>query len=236
MLNLYTETAFQVTPATAASVVHLHVPRKNGSYDKIKSSSKKSGGGKAFVKDEQTYSSHVLAAQSSIYFREAKTYPRTFYWKVVNSGDVLEVQCADFARSESDTKEAYLTLRFEFQDPITPQGVAFADLNNSDEVHAFVCTTKNEIFNLRIPTNVFRDAQVLHDENLSHWCQPLDSSALNIDTVHRIYASSPLVVFVAFASGRLQRLRRKSVQDDWAQDNYDDRSWGASIRGLVGRG
>ncbi|KIW67865.1 hypothetical protein PV04_07083 [Phialophora macrospora] len=236
MLSLYTETAFQVTPATPASVVNLQIPRANGSYDKSKYSSKKPGDGKAFSKDEQAYSSHILASQSSIYFRESKTYPRTFYWKVVNNGRVLEVQCADFARSEGDTKEAFLTLRFEFQDQIAPCGVTFADLDNSEEIHAFVCTLKNEVFNLCIPTNAFRTTQVLQDENLSRWCQPMESSTLSIDTVHRIYASSPLDVFISFAGGRIQRLRRESVQGDWQQTNYDDRSWGASIRGLVSRG
>ncbi|OCT52313.1 hypothetical protein CLCR_07914 [Cladophialophora carrionii] len=236
MLYLYTETAFQVIPATTASVVNLQIPRANGSYDKSKFSSKKPGDSKAFTKDERTYSSHILASQSSIYFRESKSYPRTFYWKVVDNGKVLEVQCADFARSEGDTKEAYLTLRFEFQDQIAPCGVTFADLDNGDEIHAFVCTLKNEIFNLCIPTNAFRYARILQDENLSQWCQSMESSTLSIDTVHRIYASSPLDVFISFASGRIQRLRREAVQEDWVQTNYDDRSWGASIRGLVGRG
>ena len=233
MLNLYTETAFQVTPATSTSVVHLQVPRKNGSYDKSKFSLSKAGDSKASARDEKSFTSQTLASQSSIYFRESKTYPRTFYWKVVNGGKVLETQCADLARSETDTKEAYLTLRFEFQDPISPSGVSFADLSNSDDIHAFICTIKNEIFNLRIPTNAFRKPEVLHNENLAQWCQPMESSSLGIDTAHRLYASSPRVVFVSYASGRIQRFRRKSVQEPWVQDNYDDQSWYGSIRELV---
>lgn len=235
MLNLYTETAFQVVPATPASVVPLRIPRKNGSYDKSKFS-KEPTDKRTSTKDEQTYISQVLAAQSSIYFRECKSYPRSFYWRVVNNGKVLEVQCADLARSESDLKEAYVTHRFEFQDPIASHGVNFADLENGNEIHAFINSTKNEVFNLCIPTNAFRDSQILKTENISQWCQSVDSSTLGIDTVHRIYASSPLVIFISFASGRIQRLRRRAVQEQWTQDNYDDRSWGASIRGLVGRG
>ncbi|OQV05409.1 hypothetical protein CLAIMM_10157 [Cladophialophora immunda] len=235
MLNLYTETAFQVTAPSADSVIRLRVPRKNGSYDKPKSSSSRSENGRAWRSDQHSYSSHVLASQSSIYFRASKTYPRTFYWKVVNNGRVLHVQCADFARSEADLHEAYLTLQFEFQDQIIPRGVTFADSENIDEISAFVCTDRNEIFNLRMPTSAFRDSHVLQSENLSQWCQPLESSTLGIDTVYRIYANTPLVVVISFASGRLQRLKRRSVHDSWEQDNYDDRSWGASIRGLVGR-
>ena len=234
MLNLYTETAFQVAPATPASIINLRVPRKNGSYDKSRFS--KIGEAQASAKDEEAYVSQILASQSSIYFRESKTYPRTFYWKVVNSGRTLQVQCADLARSENDTKEAYLTLRFDFQDPIAPSGVSFADSNNTDEIHVFVHTSKNEIFNLRISTDAFRDSKSLHNDNLTQWCQPLDSSSLGIDTAHRIYASSPLVIFISFTSGKLQRLRRRSVQEPWAQDNYDDRSWGSSLGRLVSMG
>lgn len=233
MLNLYTETAFQVTAATTASVADLRIPRKNGSYDRSKYSSNQSDEHRTSTSDEQTYSSRILASQSSIFFRESKSYPRTFHWKVVNNGKILEVRCADFARAEGETKEAYFTLRFEFQDKIASRGVVFVDSENSDDIHAFVCTSKNEVFNLRLPTSAFRDSSVLADADLEQWCQPLESSTLGIDTVYRIYASSPLVVFISFASGKIQRLSRRSVGGDWTQDNYDDRTWGASFRGLM---
>ncbi|KIW91039.1 uncharacterized protein Z519_07933 [Cladophialophora bantiana CBS 173.52] len=235
MLNLYTETAFQVNPPTADSVLHLQVPRKNGSFDKPKSSSTRFKDGRTWTSDQESYSSRFLASQSSIYFRASKTYPRTFYWKVVNNERVLQVQCADLARGEAEVDEAYLTIEFEFQDEIIPRGVTFADLENAEEINVFVCTNKNEIFNLRVPTAAFRDLRVLQTENIGQWCQPLESSTLGIDTVYRIHSITPLVVLISFASGRLQRLKRRSGQDDWEQDNYDDRSWGASIRGLVGR-
>ncbi|OAP54504.1 hypothetical protein AYL99_10952 [Fonsecaea erecta] len=235
MLNLYTETAFQVTPAAADSVTHLRVPRKNGLYDKTKSASTRAENGRASRNDQSSYFSQFLASQSSIYFRASKTYPRTFYWKVVNNGKVLQIQCADFARSEADLNEAYLTIQFEFQDQIIPRGVTFADLENLDEISIFVCTDKNEIFNLRVPMRAFHDSRILQSENLNQWCQPLESSTLGIDKVYRIYANTSLVVIISFAGGRLQRLKRRSLHDSWEQDNYDDRSWGASIRGLVTR-
>lgn len=235
MLNLYTETAFQVTPATAASVIQISIPRKNGSYDKSKFSSLRNNDARAFTKDEQTFASHILASQSSIHTRRSATHPRTFYWKVVNKGRVLEVRCADLARNETDLREAYYTLRFEFQDDIIPRGVTFADLESSDEIHAFVCTKKNEIFNLRLPAVAFRDPNYLQVEPLNQFCKPLESSALGIDTVHHVYASSPLVVFISFASGKVQRLTRRSGHEVWQQDNYDDRTWGASLRGIVTR-
>lgn len=235
MLNLYTEIAFKVTPATPSSTSSLQIPRKNGSYDKSRSSSSRQNSTKASTKDEQAFADHVLASQSSIYFRQAKSYPRTFYWNVVNNGRILQVQCADLARSEADVKEAYFTLQFEFQDKIVPRGVTFADLDTGDEIHVFICTTKNEAFNLRLPTAVFRDPDLLRSENLKQWCRPLDSSSLDINTVHHIWASSPLEIFISFSSGKLQRSTRRSPEGSWKHEIYDDRPWGASIRGIVTR-
>lgn len=235
MLNLYTETAFEVTPATRASVAHLQIPRKNGSYDRSKFSSTRQTNAKTFAKDERTFSDNVLASQSSIYFRQAKSYPRTFYWSVINNGRTLQIQCADYARSETDVKEAYYTLQFEFQEQINPRGVTFADLDASDEIHAFVCTDKNEIFNLRLPTSAFADPQSLQNEGIKQWCRPLDTSSLDINTVHHLWANTPLEVFISFTNGKLQRSTRRSIDGSWKHDIYDDRTWGASVRGIVSR-
>ncbi|KAK6369541.1 hypothetical protein LTS17_009447 [Exophiala oligosperma] len=235
MLNLYTETAFEVTPATQASIVNLQIPRKNGSYNKSKFSVNRSSHVNTSTKDEKSFSTHILSSQSSIYFRQSKSYPRTFHWKVVNSGRTLEIQCADLARSESDLKEAYYTLRFDLQDEIIPRGVAFADLDSGDDLHAFVCTSKNELFHVHLPTSAFRDAEVLRNDNLGDWCKPVDSSSLDINTVHHVWASSPLEFFLSFTSGKIQRSSRRSVDGHWKHDIYDDKTWGASIRGIVSR-
>jgi nuclear pore complex protein Nup160 len=132
-------------------------------------------------------------------------------------------------------KEAYFTLRLEFQDQILPGGVAFADLETNDEIHAFVGTDRDEIFDLRLPTHAFRDAEALSPENIGHWCEPFQSSSLDINTVHRIWANSPLEVFISFTSGKLQKSTRRSLGGSWKHDIYDDRTWGASIRGIVSR-
>jgi len=233
MLNLYTESAFEVIPATSTSTAEFEIPRKNGSFDQSRSPSKRQPRRKEFPLDEETFITQNLASESSIYFRQSKTYPRTFYWSVLNDGRTLHVQCADLARSESDTKEAYFVLRFGFQDPIVHRGVTFADLENGDDLHAFVCTNKNEIFNLQIPPTAFRDPSILTSTSIQSWCKPLDSSSLKLHTAHYLYASTPLEVFISFTNGKLQRLKRRSGDDTWVEDNYDDRSWGASIRGMV---
>ncbi|KIV88460.1 hypothetical protein PV10_08143 [Exophiala mesophila] len=234
MLNLYTETAFQVTPPTSASLVEFHIPRKNGSLDKARSPSKRHHTKSPnWPQDEATFSSRHLASESSIYFRKSKTYPRVFLWSILRRSRALQVQCADLARSESDRKEAYFTLQFEFQDDIVPRAVAFADSENGDDLHAFVATTRNELFNLIIHPTAFRDPSILQSSPQPTWVKILDSSALRLHTVHHLHAANPLEIFASFTNGRLQRLKRRAGEDHWSEDNYDEKTWGESLRGIV---
>jgi len=235
MLNLYTETAFHVNAPTPGSLLEFQIPRKNGSYNKPPQTRlQRDDEARRHCRSEQTFVKEYLASQSSIYFRQAKTYPRTFLWRVVSDDRVLQVQCADVARSETNLKEAYLTLSFAFQDQIIPRGVAWADLDSRDELHVFVCTSRNEIFHLRLPTSAFGDRDAL-GQDVPRWCKPLDISSLTIDVAHHIYASTPQEFFISFVSGRIQRLTRRSKDEHWTQENYDDKTWGASLRGIVGR-
>ena len=232
MLNLYTETAAQAAPATISSVIDFSIPRKNGSYDRSRYSAKSTD---THTKDEQDYTSHYLASAGDIYFRESKAHqPRSVLWRVTGQQRVLELFPADLSRSEDDTKEAHLTLRFAFQDPILPAGVAITDSDAEAGIHAFICTTKNEIFHLRIHPDAFRTADAISTD-IGQWCSALEISSLSIETVFRLHAHSPLEVIICYTSGKLQRLQRKRDGSTWTPENYDDRTWGASLRGIVGR-
>lgn len=224
MLNLYTETSFQVGLTTSSSQLNFQIPRLDGSHRKSKYSTSR----KSAPRNEASFTEQYAATQSSIYFRQAKAYPRTFLWRVLSDDKVLEVQCADLARSENDKEEAYLTLSFTFQDPIIPAGVSFTDSEKGDEVHAFVCTSQNEIFNLRLPTMLFRNPTA--SQNVSQWCKPVQISSLTMsDHVHHVYAATPFQFFLSFKSGRLQKLERRGNTENWTQLNYNDKGWGASF-------
>ena len=117
MLNLYTEVAFQAAPPTPASIQEFQIPRKNGSYDKSKYSDRTR---EPHTKNERDYVAHHLASASDFYFREHKIGPRCILWRVVGESTTLELHPADLARSENETNEAHITLRFSFQDAILP--------------------------------------------------------------------------------------------------------------------
>ena len=152
----------------------------------------------------------------------------------MNDDRVLEIRCADLARSEHDQKEAYLTLSIEFQDSIISGGVALADADNADILCIFVITTSRELHTLSLPTEVFRNNKVTTADFRAQ-CRTVVPSSFTIDQPHRLYANTPFELFIAFDSGRLQRLSKTAEGRDWTQDIYDDRTWTASVRGMLNR-
>lgn len=233
MLNLYTETAAQTAPATPSSALEFPIPRKDGSYDRSKYSPPTKD---SHTRDERDYASHHLATAGNIHFRESKGHqPRCILWRITGDKRVLELSPADLARSQDDIKEAHLTLRFTFQDAILPAGIAITDSEAEAELHAFICTNKNEIFHLRIHPDAFRSADAISSD-VGRWCSALEISSLSIESIFRIHAHTPFEVVISYTSGKLQRLQRKTNGHIWIPENYDDRTWGASLRGFVARG
>ncbi len=235
MLNLYRGTPVQVKPSTPSSTVYLQIPFQEGSFRRSRNATSNTAADLArSAKNEKSFTRQYLASQSSIYFRSSKAYPRSFYWKVIGEDKVLEVRCADLTRSEHDQKEAHLTLKFEFQESIISNGVAFADPDNADILTIFVITSNKELHTLLLPTEFFRNTKASAG-NVCQWCSTIVPSSFMIDNPHRLYANTPFELFISFESGRLQRLTRTAEEKEWTQDNYDDKTWTASIRGMVSR-
>lgn len=236
MLNLYVETAAHLAPSTSNSVVTLPLPSTSTLQIRSRTTPTRPRNtvNVPEAKDEACYAEQSLASQGSIYFRSSKTYPRTFIWRVLEGNKILELRCADLARSEHETDEAHLTVRFEVQDLIVPGGVALSDAEGQDVMHVFIVTLKKELHTLAVPLDFFRKADASNGDN-RRWCKTFVPSSFTIDTPHRLYSHTPFELFVSLDSGRLQRLTRKAEDDGshWIQDSFDDSSWGTSLRSIV---
>ena len=227
MYRLYAEVAVPVRPITLNACVQIELP--SSSHVQTTTSTQSSQ-----PTDEESFAQQYLATEASVYHRKSKNFSRSFLWRVLKERTCLEIQCVDTAKSASDTNEAYLTLRLFFQHNILPQGVAFADTEQTEGLTAFVLTEGRELYTFSLDNSYFRSKESI-PKDLSSWCQIESPSSLTIDNPHLLYATSPYEIFISFESGRLQRLKRKSDDQPWKQDNYDDRTWGSSLRGIVSR-
>ncbi|OJD18842.1 hypothetical protein AJ78_01175 [Emergomyces pasteurianus Ep9510] len=121
MLKIYKETKVDTRPTAPASIVNIPIPsssqgHSNPQQRRTKFSLLHSTSTAAHLddttKDEDAFAKRYLATQGSVYFRQRKTYPRSFLWRVVGGNDdgdddrFLEIQSVDLTKSASESMGA----------------------------------------------------------------------------------------------------------------------------------
>lgn len=253
MAKIYKETKVDVRPVEADTIVDIEIPTAENAQRRVRVSLSSGAAryDKTPIKDDEDFARRYLATQGSIYFRQRKIYPRTFLWRVVNDSTVLEIQSADVSKSIVDKHEANLTLRLDFQEAIIPSGVALADTEDHEVLNVFVLTTSRRLHTITLRPEFFRRVSSI-DENIQDWCKSFIPSPLTFTNPHRLHACSTTALFIALDSGALLRLTRRAGDDGelefwkykfslikgligshWSQITFDEKTWGASLRGYV---
>lgn len=259
MAKIYKETKVDVRPIEANAIVDIEIPTAENAQQRVRISlsSGTARDENTPIKDDEDFARRYLATQGSVYFRQRKIYPRTFLWRVVNDSTVLEIQSTDVSKSIVDRHEANLTLRLDFQEAIIPCGVALADAEDHEALNVFVLTTSRRLHTITLRPEFFRRVSSI-DENIQDWCKSFIPSPLTFTNPHRLHACSTTQLFIALDSGALLRLTRRAGDDGklisipppscarfffllvrfligshWSQITFDEKTWGASLRGYV---
>ncbi|KAL2832135.1 nucleoporin Nup120/160-domain-containing protein [Aspergillus cavernicola] len=235
MAKIYKDTQVDLRPYSPSTVVNIPIPTQTSPQNRARFAiSSLTGLDEITAKDEEEFANRYLATQGSVYFRKRNVYPRAFLWRVVNENKVLEIQCVDLTKGGFETHEYNVTLRLNFQEEILPSGVALADLEEHDVLNVFVITASKELHTLALRPEFFRRAASI-DENISDWCKSCLPAPLTFTHPHRLHASSTLELFISLDNGALLRLTRRAADDgsNWNPLTLDERTWGASLRGLV---
>ncbi|KAL4741422.1 nucleoporin Nup120/160-domain-containing protein, partial [Aspergillus similis] len=235
MAKIYKDTQVDLRPYSPSTIVNIPIPTQTGSQNRARFTiSSLTDLVEPTAKDEDEFARRYIATQGSVYFRKRNVYPRAFLWRVVNESKVLEIQCVDLTKGGIENHEYNLTLRLDFQEKIVPSGVALADLEDHDVFNLFVITASKELHTLALRPEFFRKPASI-DQNISDWCKTYIPAPLAFSHPHRLHASSPLELFISLDSGALLRLTRRAADDgsNWSPLTLDERTWGASLRGLV---
>ncbi|EDN06874.1 conserved hypothetical protein [Histoplasma mississippiense (nom. inval.)] len=232
MLKIYKETRVDTRQTAPASIVNIPIPSSSNGHGnpqqrRTKFSLLPSTSNTAYsddtTKDEDTFVKRYLASQGAVYFRQRKTYPRSFLWRVVGGSDdgddrFLEIKSVDLTKgaSESTTTgtatsatnnsnsnnhphphhEANLLLRLEFPEKIVPHGVALADSEDHEVLSLFVVTRDRHLYTISLRQEFFRRVAAI-DENVPDWC------------------------------------KLSYERSNWSAITFDEKPWGSSLRGLV---
>ncbi|KAL4809620.1 nucleoporin Nup120/160-domain-containing protein [Aspergillus unguis] len=235
MAKIYKDTQVDLRPYSPRTVANIPIPTQTSSQNRARFTiSSLAGADELVAKDEDEFARRYVATQGSVYFRKRNVYPRAFLWRVVNESKVLEIQCVDLTKGGIEHFEYNVTLRLDFQEEILPSGVTLADSEEHDVLNVFVITASKELHTLTLRPEYFRKAESI-DEKVSDWCKSYIPAPLTFSHPHRLYASSPLELFISLDNGALLRLTRRAADDGshWSPLTLDERTWGASLRGLV---
>ncbi|KAL5341857.1 nucleoporin Nup120/160-domain-containing protein [Aspergillus crustosus] len=235
MAKIYKDTQVDLRPYSPSTVVNIPIPTQTSSQIRTRFAiSSLTGVDELVAKDEDEFARRKLATQGSVYFRKRNVYPRAFLWRVINESKVLEIQCVDLTKGGIESHEYNVTLRLDFQEEILPSGVALADLAEHEVLSVFVITASKELHTVALRPEFFRRAASI-DQEVSDWCKSSVPAPLAFSNPHRLHASSPLELFISLDNGALLRLTRRAGDDgsNWSPLTLDERTWGASLRGLV---
>lgn len=212
MAKIYKDTRVDLRPFSSATVANIQVSTSESAFRRPRFSISTAPDNVPIAKDEDEFARRYLATQSAVYFRKRRTYPRTFIWRVVNDNKVLEIQCADLAKSGTEHFEYNVTLRLNFQEQILPSGVALADSEEHEVLNVFVITASKQLHTLALRPEFFRRPESV-DENVADWCKTCTPAPLSFSHPHRLHASSPLELFISLDNGALLRLTRRAGDD-----------------------
>ena len=232
-LYLFKETRVDLDPDHPCSVIQIQVP-STSTFSIRPRQQRRILRASPTYKDEDTFNKHCIASSSSFYFGKSKKHPRSFIWRVLQEGKLLELCSADLSKKNREEREASFILQLWLPTAIKHGGVALADAEDQDALSVFALTKGNEVYTFTLRKDFFCHAAA-SEEDISRWCKASKPATFSISAPHSLISASTLQLIVSLTDGRLLQLRRKKEEDGsrWHESTYGDGQWASSLRGLV---
>ena len=232
-LALFKETRADYEPVTSGSVIQIQITSTSAFTVRPRQQRRilKNTTG---YRDEHSFTKCCIATTGSLYFGKSKRHPRTFLWRVLQEGKVLELRSIDLSKSSGETREASLIIQFCFPAGLKHGGVALVDLEDQDVLNVFALTKGNELYTFTLGKDFFCNAAA-SEEEVSRWCKASKPATFSISTPHSLIAASFRQLIFSLSDGRILRLTRDKDEDGskWQEATYGDGQWASSLRGLV---
>lgn len=198
---LFKETRLNLEPASPASVVGVRVP-SNASHSR---------GHQRLVddspaEDETAFRLKNLSVASSVYHRKWHDSPRSFLWRVLGDGKVLNVRAVDICKKDKGPN-APLVLNFTFSVQIKPGCVAFADPEEHDALCVFVLDQSSQLFTFTLRPDLFRKRTAV-DAGLMELGKVQSPAGLGFKTPHRLVAVNTSTLLATVSDGGIIRFDR----------------------------
>ena len=234
-LQLFKEVRVAIRPEISDSVIEFRPPSSSGlTFTRASLPKRSIPKTPPTLKTEEDFTRRSFATESNIFFGRSGNYPRSFLWRILSDGCVLQIRSVDLSKGNEREEEASHVLEFAFTSSIRRGGVALAESRDGDILDVFVLGASNELYTLMLRKTFFCSAKA-SEGDLTEWCKVFKPGSLNFTTPHRLLAKSSLELILSLSDGRLVRLTRKGGEDGstWHDVIYNDGKWGSSLRSLV---
>lgn len=232
-LALFKETRADLEPVTSGSVIQIQI-HSTSSFAVRPRQQRRILKNTTGHRDEDSFKKCCVATTGSFFFGKSKRHPRSFLWRVLQEGKVLELRSIDLSKSSGATREASYIMQFCFPAGLKHGGVALADLEDQDVLNVFALTRGNELYTFTLRKDFFCVAAA-SEEDVSRWCKAFKPATFSISTPHSLIAASFREIIVSLSDGRILRLTRNEDEDGsrWQEATYGDGQWTSSLRGFV---
>ena len=228
-LCLHRETRLNLDPLFPSSIVHFQLP-SSSSFSRQTRTSRKVYDTLPASRTEEDFRRRHVATASSIYFRNAKLFPRSILWRVLEDGHVLELRSLDLTKEQEDKRQSRLTLRFQFASAIQNEGVVLAGAEDS-ALSVFVVTKNYELHTFALRSDFFCSLAA-SESDAGRWYKVAKPLILSTGALYRFTAASSLELLVTLSDGRLARLVRQQGDggSNWSELLYSEVQWRGSLR------
>jgi nuclear pore complex protein Nup160 len=204
----FKETRLNLEPSSAASIVHIRVPSPSSNS---RANGRKSTKTYEASEDENGFRLKNLAIASSVYHRLWHDSPRSFLWRVLDDGTILNLRAIDVCKQEK-AAEAPLILNFHFSAPIQPSCVAFSDPKEHDALYIFVLDTSNYLYSFSLRPDAFRKRSAI-ESGLGETCKVYLPAAFGFKHPHRLVAATADQILVTMHDGGVVKFDRNKSHD-----------------------
>ncbi len=232
-LALHKEARVDLEPVTPGSVVQIQIP-STSAFTVRPRQQRRILKDTVGYSDEESFVKCCIATGGSLYFSKTTRHPRSFLWRVLQEGKVLELRSVDLSKRSDETREASIILQLCFPAGLKHGGVALADSGDQDVLNVFALTRGSELYTITLGKEFFCHTAA-SEEDVSRWCKASKPATFSISTPHSLVASSTRQLIISLSDGRMLLLTRKKDDDGskWQEATYGDGQWASSLRGLV---
>ncbi|KAK3051666.1 hypothetical protein LTR09_007321 [Extremus antarcticus] len=232
--SIHQETRLSLSPTLSSPILSIDT-----TADRQTSSAFAAGRKRGFHEisglDEEKYARKYLATEGSVFFRRHERTPRSFLWRVLEDGKVVEVQCVDLVHDKAAKGGSSLTFRITLPDAVIKNGVALSDPDELDALEIYLLTTSNEIYTITIKRDLLAREIAPNDFDAKTCFRKYTSNSLAFRQPYRFVAVSSLELLISLHDGGIMRLVRqaKDTGAQWRETFFSEGGWSGTLRGLI---